>query len=76
MSFKDMSYLELWVPFCLAEQNYLWHFGRGHNMIQLCELIWIKTNGSRGGDVVYSHVLSKSLAAICSVEWNHLCHFG
>ena len=26
MPFKDISYLELWQPFCSAEQN---HFGSG-----------------------------------------------
>ena len=28
MSFKDISYLELWRPFCSAEQNHLCNFGR------------------------------------------------
>ena len=26
MSFKDISYLELWRPFCSAEQNHLCNF--------------------------------------------------
>ena len=30
MSFKDISYLELWWPFCSAEQNHLSNFGRGY----------------------------------------------
>ena len=30
MSFKAISYLELWQPLCLAEQNPLCNFGRGH----------------------------------------------
>ena len=29
MLFKDISYLELWQPFCSAEQNHLCNFGRG-----------------------------------------------
>ena len=29
MPFKDISYLELWQPFCSAEQNHLCNFGRG-----------------------------------------------
>ena len=31
MSFKDISYLELWMPFCMAEQNLLFNFGRRHH---------------------------------------------
>ena len=30
ISFKDISYLELWVPFCSVEQNHLCTFGKGH----------------------------------------------
>ena len=31
MSFKDISYLGLWRPFCSAELKLLCHFGRGYN---------------------------------------------
>ena len=27
MPFKDISYLELWQPFCLAERSHLCNFG-------------------------------------------------
>ena len=37
--FKDISYLELWRPFCSAEQNHLCNFGRGHYEEQFCEII-------------------------------------
>ena len=30
MPFKGISYLELWQPFCSAEQNHLCYFGRGY----------------------------------------------
>ena len=30
MQFKDISYLELWLPFCSAEWNHLCKFGRGY----------------------------------------------
>ena len=30
MSFKDISYLELWWPFCSAEGNHLCNSGRGY----------------------------------------------
>ena len=39
MSFKDISYLELWQPFCLSEWNQLCNFGRGHCEEQFCEII-------------------------------------
>ena len=39
MLFKDISYLELWWPFCSAEQNHLCDFGKGHNEEQFYELI-------------------------------------
>ena len=42
------SYLELWRPFCSAEQNHLCNFGRGHHEEQFCEVIlnldqWFKS---------------------------------
>ena len=37
MLFKDISYLELWQPFCSAEQNHLCNLGRGYNEDQFCE---------------------------------------
>ena len=39
MLFKDISYLELWQPFCPTEQNNLCNFGRGCHEEQLCEMI-------------------------------------
>ena len=39
MSFKDISYLELWQPFCSAECNHLCNFSRGHYEEQFCEII-------------------------------------
>ena len=50
MSFRDISFLELWQPFCSAEWNYLCNFGRRHHEEQFCEIILIWTSGSR--DVV------------------------
>ena len=37
--FKDISYLELWQPFCSAERNHLCNFGRGYHEEQFCEII-------------------------------------
>ena len=39
MLFKDISYLELWWPFCSAKWNHLCNFGRGHYDEQFCEII-------------------------------------
>ena len=39
MPFKDISYLELWRPFYLAERNHLCNFGRGYQEEQYCEII-------------------------------------
>ena len=37
--FKDISFLELWWPFCSAKQNHLCNFGRGYYEEQFCEII-------------------------------------
>ena len=39
MLFKGISYLELWWPFCSAEQNHLCSLGRGYYEQQFCEII-------------------------------------
>ena len=39
MSLKDISYLELWQPLCLVEQNHLCNFGRRHHEEQFCGII-------------------------------------
>ena len=39
MLFKDISYLELWQPFCSAEWNHLCNFGRGYHEEQFSKKI-------------------------------------
>ena len=39
MSFKDISYLQLWRTFS-AEQNYLCNFGRVYHKEKFCEIIF------------------------------------
>ena len=39
MLLKDIPYLELWQPFCSAEQKHLCNFGRGYYQEQFCEII-------------------------------------
>ena len=48
MSFKDISYLELWQPHCLVERNHLCNFGRRHHKMSylkdfLSSLQWSRT---------------------------------
>ena len=38
-SLKDISYLELWQPFCSVERNHLSNFGRWYQEEQFCEII-------------------------------------
>ena len=64
MSFKDISYLELWWPFCYAERNHLCNFGR------FCEIVlnldqWFRRRS-------YLELWQPFISA----EWNHLCNFG
>ena len=40
MHFKDISFLELWLPFCSVERNHFCNFGRGYKEKQFCELIF------------------------------------
>ena len=39
MSFKDISYLELWPPLFSVEQNHLCNFGKMHHEEQFCKII-------------------------------------
>ena len=39
MSFKDISYLELWLHFCKADLIHLCNFGRGFYDEQFCEIV-------------------------------------
>ena len=39
MLFKDISYLELWQPFCSTERNHLCNFGRECYEERFCEII-------------------------------------
>ena len=66
----DIFYLELWWPFCSAEQNCLGKFGRHHNEEHFCEIIlnldkWFK-------DILYLELWS----LFSCVEWNRFGNFG
>ena len=38
MSFKDISYLELWQPFYSAKRNHFCNFRRGYHEEEFCEI--------------------------------------
>ena len=48
MSFKDISFLELWQPLFLAEHNHLSNFDRGYHEEQFCKIILNLVYGSDG----------------------------
>ena len=59
MSFKDISYLELWQPFYSREENHLCNFGRGHYEEHFCEIIlnldqWFRKKCCLKAFVIYS----------------------
>ena len=69
MSFKDISYLELWQSFCSAKLNHLCNFGRAFTEEQFCEI-------NLNSDQWFRDFLPVALAAFlfaCLVERNHLC---
>ena len=39
ISFKDISYLELWQPLCSEDRNHLCYFGRRYHEEQFYEII-------------------------------------
>ena len=73
MLLKDISYLELWQPYCSAEQNHLYNFSRGHNEEKFCE--FISNLGQLFRRCRLKDFLSGVLAAPCSMEQNLKCKF-
>ena len=71
--FKDISYLELWWPFCSAEHNHLCNFGKGIMRNNSVNLFRIWASGS--GDVIKNISYLELWQPSCSVERNHLCIF-
>ena len=62
MSFKDISYLELWRPLCLVEWNHLCNIGRMHHEEQFCEIILNMDQWFRR--CCLKNFLSRALAAL------------
>ena len=74
ISFKDISYLELWKPLCSADPNYLCNFDRRYHQIQ-----W---NYFEFGPVVQEEMQFKCISYLDiwqtfgSAECNHMCNFA
>ena len=62
MLFKDIHYLELWLPFCSAPWNHFDNFGREHYEEQFCEII--KNFGQWFKRCSFKDFLSRALAAL------------
>ena len=66
MSFKEISYLELWQPLCSVDWNLVCNIGRRHHEEQPCEI-----------SVVQEEMLFKGISYLelwqpfCSAEHNH-----
>ena len=70
MSFKDISYLELWQPLCSMEQNHLCNLRRVHHEEQFCEILNLDQWFRR------CHFLSRAPAAPLFSGPEPLCNFG
>ena len=71
MPFKDISYLELWQPFCSAKRNHLCNFCKRCYEEQFCEIIlnldqWLRSKCR------FKYFKSRALAALLT----HLCKFA
>ena len=62
MPFNDVSYLELWLPFCSAERNHLCNFSREYHEEQFSEIILNLGQWFRSCCLKY--LLSGALAAL------------
>ena len=71
MSYKDISYLELWWPFYSTEQNHLCNFMRNISeiILNLDQWTWRRC--------CFKDISNLELWwPICLARWNHLCNFG
>ena len=87
MSFKDISYLELWWPSCLAEWNHLCNFSRGNHEEHFCEIIlnfdqWFRRKWRLKIFLIWSWQKKRSLLisggkSFCNfVRGHHEVHFS
>ena len=81
ISFKDISYLELWWPLSSVERNHLCIFGRGNhedtflqNYFEFGPVIPEETFGLVLQEILFFYL--ELWQPLCSVEQNHLCNLG
>ena len=74
MSFKEISYLQLWWPFCSTEQNHLFNLSRGQYKEHIYEII---LNLDVVQEMLFKDISYLQLKQLfCLVDQNHLCNFG
>ena len=73
MLVKNNSLLELWRPFCLAEQIHLSNFGSEHHEDQFCEIILNLDQWFRS--CCLKNFLSRALAALMLSGGEHFMQF-
>ena len=61
MSFKEISYLELWWPSCLTKKNHLGDFGRVLYEEYFCKII---LNFDQWFSALLKYFLSRALAVV------------
>ena len=76
MTFKDISYLEIWQPSFSVDWNHLCNIGRRHHEAHPCEIILNMNQWFKNKCCLKVFLISSSGSPFCLVEHNHLCNFG
>ena len=77
MSFKYISCLELWWPFCSTEQNHLCSFCKGYYEAHFCEIILKLDHWFRRRCLLKAFLIwSSGCSFVQQGQTNHLCNFG
>ena len=74
MSFKDISYLELWWPLCSGEHNHLHNFGRVHHEEPFCKIVLNLDQWFRRKCCLKIFSYLELWQPFCSAEHYHLCN--
>ena len=75
MTFKDISYLMPWWPFCYIHRNHLCNLCRGHHLEQFRE-IDLKLDQWFRRRFCLKYFLSRALTALVFSGIYNLCNFG
>ena len=76
MSFKDISYLELWQLLCSVDLIHLCNIGRRHHEERSCVIILNLDQRFRRKCRLSIFLIWSSGCPFCTAERNHLCNFG